>query len=176
MTRRLSSLALALVLASSALAQGAPARVVEGVAAARREVLLAAPRLTDEALAKALHEAAARRGVRVYILLPPEEAEARDAYTGVLSLVGADIRLARVDAYGAMVDGQLLLPQVDPGLWRGQFAAAFARAPVYRYQPRPSRVKAVPHNPFSQLQELVARAIQNEAKLRSELRRLGLMP
>ncbi|GBD40658.1 hypothetical protein HRbin39_00027 [bacterium HR39] len=176
MRKGLSLLALGLVLAPGALAQDPPAEIVEAVAAARSEVLLAAPRLTHEALAKALHEAVVKRGVRAYLLLPPKEAEAKDAYTSVLSLVGASIRLARVNGYGAMVDGRLVYPQGNPDLWRGRFVAAFARAPSYRYQPKPSRAKVLPYNPFTQLGEFVKRTLQEEARLRSELRRLGLAP
>lgn len=155
-----------MLLASAAPAQSLP------WAEAKQYILLAAPNLTDEALAQGLWQAMVRRGARVYILLDPKEANAPYAYTMSLHFAGAQIRLARVNQMEAIVDGTRYLgPNLGPKNLRDfhtRFLAAWQKAPAYQPSLNPEGVKVVPHDPLLQLSRFV------EETLRQDLERYTL--
>lgn len=138
-----------------------PLEVLEG---ARSYVLLALPSLTDEALAQGLHKALTRRGVKVYILLDPKEADAPYAYTMGLYFAGAKIRLARVSRPEILADGRLYSGPKDARDFHLRFTNAWKEASPYTPNLNPPGVTVLPYDPFQQLRELLETALRNDTE------------
>lgn len=136
---------------------------------ARGQILLATPRLDSEPLARSLWEAAVKRGIKVFVLLDPKEAEAPYAYSASLYFAGIHIRLARVTQQEALIDGKYY-GSGNASTFPFRFRSAWAKAPPYTPNIQPQGVTVLPHDPFQQLSDFL-RGVMQEELIRGKIAR-----
>lgn len=156
---------LLLTAALTALGQALPEEALTAVRQAREYVLLATPSLDSEPLARALWEASVQRGAKVYILIPPKEAQAPYSYTASLHLAGVKLRLAQVSHMELLADGRYFGPR-DKTSFQSRFSRAWKMAPTYIPNLQPEGVRVVPYDPFQQYQRLLEEALRQDARRR----------
>jgi len=132
--RSLLPLLLAAFLALSAGAQAYPPRadldeILDAIATARSEILIATTSLQIKPVAEALHQAYTR-GVHVVIVALPVGYVDPDSYLGSLALLGLDTYITEVNLRGhnLVIDGRVAY--VGPA-WA--LLPSLANRPTYRY-------------------------------------------
>jgi hypothetical protein len=83
--------------------------VVTRLEAAQSEILVAITQMQNHAVAQALHDAAYKRGVAVYILLPTSDTESPRSEINSLVPAGAKVRVSAVDETLLVIDRQEIL-------------------------------------------------------------------
>jgi sugar-specific transcriptional regulator TrmB len=77
--------------------------------AAQSEILVAVTRMQNHNVAQALHDAAYKRGVAVYILVPTSDTESPTSEINSLVPAGANVRVKDVDETLLVIDRQEIL-------------------------------------------------------------------
>jgi len=179
-----------LALGGAASAQG-QAELLNAVYSAQSTIAVITPFLEQEGLAKALHYAITRRGVKVFIVHEFATANAPGAYTGSLSLLGAGIRLLRnvPSPTRVLVDGRILIEWKggsmggparetrDPQAIRRfvqEFNAAYLRGTEYAYRPKlPPGYVGLEEHPINDLIEMTSRSASWYARFVLGLKRIN---
>lgn len=139
--------------------------LVQAVNQAKSHVLLASPSLASQGLAQALRRAMVERGVKVYILIPPQEARAPHSYTDSLYFAGASIRMAQVSRTELLADSQYVGSR-DQTSFQRRFFQAWQTAPLYTPRLQPAGVTVVPYDPLEQYMRLLRESMREDAKRR----------
>ena len=156
---------------------------LEALYAAQKEVLVTTPMLEQKELAEGLHYLLTKRGVKVFIVHEYATAKAPAAYTGSLSLVGAQIRFLRgvPSPTRIMVDGKLLIYWSQGALGKAvrverstkllrdffrEFTRAFSRGIPYEYKASvPPGYVALEELPLENLADITLEAARSQAGL-----------
>jgi len=165
--------------------------LLNAVYAAQSTIAVTTPFLEQESLAKALHYAITRRGVKVFIVHEFATANAPGAYTGSLSLLGAGIRLLRnvPSPTRVLVDSKILIEwqggamggpvkgTKDPQAIRRfvqEFNSAYLKGTDYAYQPKlPPGYTELEKHPINDLIEMTDKSASWYARFVLGLKRIN---